>query len=168
MYYSEEYLRVLRLEHQQTKWGLSGVHYSQCVIDKCKEYSVNKILDYGSGQGLLKQNLEPTINVTNYDPGIENFSIFPEPHDIVVCFDVLEHIEYDYIDNVLKHISNLTNKLAMVTIAYNAAGRILNDGRNAHLIIENHDWWKAKLLNFFNIDQYQYNIFYIKPLKKSL
>lgn len=166
MFYSDEYLAVLQKEHKRSKWGVTGVLFSDHILEECIKTNVNKILDYGSGQGLLKEKLEPKITVTNYDPGIETFKTLPEPHDLVVCFDVLEHIEYDYIDDVLNHIRTLTLKNAMVTIATQPALRILNDGRNAHLIVENHDWWKIKLLKYFNIQEIRNNgIFYLEPLK---
>jgi hypothetical protein len=31
------------------------------------------------------------------------------------------------------------------------AKRILKDGRNAHLILEDASWWISKLCNYFNI-----------------
>jgi hypothetical protein len=70
----------------------------------------------------------------------------PKPSDILVCTDVLEHIEPTLLDNVLDHIERLTREVALLVISCRPANAVLPDGRNAHLIIETPDWWLEKLL----------------------
>ena len=72
------------------------------------------------------------------------------PAELVICTDVLEHIEPELIDNVLKHIESLTLKTAYLIIDTLPAQKNLPDGRNAHLIIENQDWWTNKIQTVTN------------------
>jgi 2-polyprenyl-3-methyl-5-hydroxy-6-metoxy-1,4-benzoquinol methylase len=69
----------------------------------------------------------------------------PKPCDLVVCTDVLEHVEEDKIDSVLDHIFRLSAKSTYLVISTKPAKTILPDGRNAHLIIRPLDWWMKKI-----------------------
>jgi S-adenosylmethionine:diacylglycerol 3-amino-3-carboxypropyl transferase len=69
----------------------------------------------------------------------------PEPHDIVVCTDVLEHIEPDCLDDVLADIRRCTKKAALLVVATRPAMKTLSDGRNAHLIQEDFKWWEPHI-----------------------
>jgi hypothetical protein len=64
---------------------------------------------------------------------------------MVACIDVLEHIEPELLDNVLDHLQSLTELVVMLTIDSGPAGKVLSDGRNAHLIQEPMAWWLPKL-----------------------
>lgn len=166
MFISEEYQRVLVREHQIGNWGMVGILNKDLIISKCNELKITKILDYGCGQGLLKKGLEPNIFVTNYDPGIPEWSILPEVHELVVCFDVLEHVEEQYVSNVLDHISTLTRQLTLITVSTTKAKRILNNGQNAHITIKSIEWWEEKFLEHFNIiDTMSGNLYILKPKK---
>ena len=87
-----------------------------------------------------------------YDPAVESKRGLPDPQDIVVCTDVLEHIEPELLDNVLGHMRDCMLKCGYFVISTIAAVSILGDGRNAHLIIEDKDWWKAKLEEYFSVE----------------
>ena len=56
-----------------------------------------------------------------------------------------EHIEPEYIDNVLSHILSLSNNYIWLRIDTKPARKILPDGRNAHLIQESPEWWTNKI-----------------------
>ena len=47
--------------------------------------------------------------------------------------------------------SRLTKKVAFLVIACRPANRHLDDGRNAHLIVEPPDWWLKKIGGTFEI-----------------
>jgi 2-polyprenyl-3-methyl-5-hydroxy-6-metoxy-1,4-benzoquinol methylase len=72
--------------------------------------------------------------------------VLPKPSDVVVCTDVLEHIEPEKLDAVLDHILRLTGYFAHLVISTRPANAVLPDGRNAHLIVETPDWWLEKIL----------------------
>ncbi len=69
----------------------------------------------------------------------------PKPCDLIVCSDVLEHVEPDKIDAVLSHIFQISGMGAYVVIATRPANAILPDGRNAHLIVKPSAWWIDKI-----------------------
>ena len=75
---------------------------------------------------------------------------------MVVCTDVLEHIEPELLDNVLSHMSKCMLKCGYLVISNVEALTILDDGRNAHLIIEDKEWWKTKLSEYFSVESMQW------------
>lgn len=70
---------------------------------------------------------------------------------MVVCTDVLEHIEPEYLEAVLDDIQRLSKKAAVVVVATREAMKSLPDGRNTHLIVEPYTWWLPKLTDRFNM-----------------
>jgi hypothetical protein len=79
--------------------------------------------------------------VQEYDPGIDGKEGMPKPCDLVVCTDVLEHVEPDKLEAVEDHLFRICGMGALLVIATRAANAILPDGRNAHLIVQPPAWW---------------------------
>ena len=149
---SEYYKRQNRLLHESgEKYGQRGVRHLNKVVQLKRQYECETILDYGCGSGTLGNKLD---GVQNYDPGVPEFDIVPEPADLVVCTDVLEHIEPDLLDNVLKHLHILTNKCAFFSIAtrYDSS-KLLPDGTNPHKIVQPVAWWAKILTDYFTVEQ---------------
>lgn len=146
---SPEYKQLLQQEHDKGKWGVTA----QALIEDIKEvmarYKAKEVLDYGCGAGGFKLALnDSSIKVHEYDPGIKGKEQAPSPNDFVICIDVLEHIEPDKLKDVLKDLRRVTKGVGYFTISTIPAKRILSDGRNAHLIVEDYDWWMSKLKDF--------------------
>jgi 2-polyprenyl-3-methyl-5-hydroxy-6-metoxy-1,4-benzoquinol methylase len=80
-------------------------------------------------------------NVHNYDPAIPDFAATPPRCDLVVCTDVLEHVEPDCIVGVLKDLDRVTGKVIFTSTALNPAMKLLPDGRNAHILLRPAHWW---------------------------
>ena len=119
-----------------------------------KLFGYNSILDYGCGKGLildaLKEKLLPLgMNLQGYDPCIKKFSEPPLPADIVLCTDVLEHVEPEKTEEVLKHINRLTINVCYLIIDLLPAAKTLADGRNAHINLQTNGWWLNSLSNIF-------------------
>ena len=140
MLISESYKKELEELHRINEdWG-TGPKIN--IIQICHWMYMNKVkrvLDYGCGKGLL--GLFLPIDVFNYDPAIPEWSADPNPEDYLLCTDVLEHIEPDCIEDVIKHLVSKFRKKAFVTIALQEARITLPSGRNAHLIIKPREWW---------------------------
>lgn len=150
---SNEYLEQQKQLHKEDKnYGTVAKNYANHVLMMSKQFQTKDILDYGCGKGCLQQNI-PFL-MKQYDPAIIGHSILPECADIVCCLDVLEHIEPDKLDNVLKHIDTLTKRVAFFIVDGNESKNKLPDGRNTHLIIENGIWWFNKLSEYFKINTY--------------
>lgn len=150
--YTDQYLNLNKQLHQQNpNYGISGSRYSGEVLKLVDQYKTDDILDYGCGKGTLAKSLQMAIK--EYDPAIEGKNANPAPADIVVCTDVLEHIEPDYIDWVIRDLGRCTKKVAFIVIHTGPAQKTLPDGRNTHLIQENKAWWWKKLNQAFDIDE---------------
>ena len=147
---TDEYKRLnSELHESNSTYGTSGWKWAPHVEKLSKEYQTQNILDYGCGKRTLQQNL--SFDIDHYDPAIPEFSERPVQHDIVVCTDVLEHIEPDCLNDVLTDLHDLAKKVVFLTVATRPACKTLADGRNAHLIVENSDWWIDKLKEKFKI-----------------
>jgi 2-polyprenyl-3-methyl-5-hydroxy-6-metoxy-1,4-benzoquinol methylase len=148
MLISESYREQNRELHNNPNYGTSSAKWVNEVRGIAQTYAAQSILDYGCGKGLLKQSLP---NIAEYDPAIEGKDEPPAPADLVVCTDVLEHIEPELLDAVLDDLKRLTKRVGFFTIATRPAKKVLSDGRNAHLIQESHKWWLPKLTERFTL-----------------
>ena len=160
--------RALNAELHRTKftYGSSGHLWARDVETFASEIGAKRILDYGCGKATLSKALAD-FDVRNYDPCIPEYATPPSPAELVVCTDVLEHIEPDKLDAVLNDIIRLSSKGAFLVAATRPAKKILPDGRNAHLIIESHDWWIDKITSIMpvsmgiNDQRHKVSIFYV-------
>lgn len=156
MLISEEY-KALQVKAHQDKpdWGRASVANAGNIAEFCRVYGAKELLDYGCGKQRLRDALVPyNIKVTGYDPGIPGLDSPPEPHDFVACIDVLEHIEPEFINNVLNDLRRVTKKAGIFTISTVPASTILADGTNAHRIIEGPGWWLKRLCKLFSVHMF--------------
>lgn len=148
-----EYQNLCSELHSKTRWGADGHQWAPQVINLAKKTGATSILDYGCGKGTLKMNLSGyqeddylVHTIHEYDPAIPEKKRLPdEKVDIVVCTDVLEHVEEDKLETVIDHIGLLAKKAIYLRIDLRMARTILPDGRNAHLIVKPAIWWLDKL-----------------------
>ena len=156
MLVTPEYKEILEKEHKRDRaWGSTGASKAGKIVRLASAKGIKSILDYGCGKGALKAHMSqqhPEYIISEYDPGIPGKDTPPEPTDMVVCVDVLEHIEHECVDAVIDDLKRLTVKLLMVDICSHPAGKILLDGRNAHLIQEHGDWWVEKFSKYFDFE----------------
>ena len=154
---TEEYRDILKKTHAEGKWGNTGAQggFFRNILFLANRFKAKEILDYGAGWGGVKIRMakeRPDIAVYNYDPVTSPIDL-PKKSDLVYSSDVLEHIEPDCLEAVLEDIARLTIFRGYLSIATEPAHRILTDGRNAHLIVEEPEWWAKKLKNHFNLVQ---------------
>ncbi|MBM5785817.1 MAG: class I SAM-dependent methyltransferase [Cyanobacteria bacterium K_DeepCast_35m_m1_288] len=112
------------------------------------------VLDYGTGKGklvhYLREKLPPVMQVDGYDPAVNTWMHKPgQPVDILTCLDVLEHIEMESIDAVLKDIKSLTRGFCFLIIDLQPAAKKLADGRNAHILLAPPEWWVGRISQLF-------------------
>ena len=116
---------------------------------------LKSVLDYGCG----KAELHATHSLAEmwrldvldkYDPGVVELCEPPsDTYDLVFCIDVMEHIEPDDVDEVLRHIHSLTKKVAFFSISTRPASKTLPDGTNAHKTVKSEKWWRVRLNEIF-------------------
>lgn len=125
-------------------YGTRGDRWASTVLGVATERDCWSVLDYGCGQGSLGRALRGSrVVVREYDPGVATKTTLPSFADLVVAIDVLEHIEPSCLGAVLRHIRMLARKAVFVVISTRPSRSVLPDGRNAHLIIETDEWWRA-------------------------
>lgn len=134
------------LHLKKPTYGASGHGWAEYI----KTLGYTDILDFGCGKGTLGKALG--FPIKEYDPAIPGKNTAPEPADLVVCTDVLEHVEPEYLENLLSALHYVTKKKAFFVIATRPANKTLKDGRNAHLIVEPAAWWKRRIGRYFKID----------------
>ena len=172
---SEGYKAQQEHLHETTEYGTAAEGFGPLISQIVERLGVSHLLDYGCGRRMsLLRTLKAKAKLTyqGYDPcsGVEELASAPVPAQLVCCIDVLEHIEPEYLDNVLDHLASLTEIVAFLSIHTGPASKILQDGRNAHLTQKEMDWWLPKLWSRWDIQTVQkthehgfYVIAYSKP-----
>lgn len=141
-----------RLHEERVEYGIGGGKHAVAVAKLCQSFHTTSVLDYGCGKSQLAKALP--FPIWEYDPGVPGKAESPRPADIVVCTDVLEHIEPEYLNGVLADLQRVTRKLAYLVIHTGPSSKSLADGRNAHLIQRDAGWWKERLGKFFKLREF--------------
>lgn len=132
----------VRLHAQPQGYGGKGKKWAATVRALAAARDCTSVLDYGCGQGSLAVALEGSgLSCREYDPAIPGKDGPPSFADLVVCTDVLEHVEREYLPTVLAHLRGLARKVVLLVVALDLSNKTLTDGRNAHLILESAEWW---------------------------
>lgn len=158
--------------HNTTEYGTASIGYAPLIGQIIDKLSIDHLLDYGSGSrcNLYKTMFSPNnmyrpklehiqpghkFKYQAYDPCVPELAGRPIPAQMVSCIDVLEHIEPDCLDAVLDDLVSLTEAVLFCSIHTGPARKVLQDGRNAHLIQEPMPWWLPKLWERFDIHTVQ-------------
>ncbi len=148
---SPEYVAEQRRLHAAPKgYGGRGDKWAKAVIELATRFQAETILDYGCGQGTLGVAVQAKSGriVMDYDPARPGLDVLPAPADLVVCTDVLEHIEPDRLAAVLTHLRELTRIALFAVVATRPASKFLSDGRNAHLLLHDAKWWTRAITKY--------------------
>lgn len=155
MMYSPEYAAIQTQFHlDRPDYGMSGMRYTDHITQIAQKMNTRDILDYGCGKATLQKSLP--FPIQNFDPFMPEYAKRPIPADLVACTDVMEHIELEYVTEVLQDIFALSKQAVFFQIATGPAKKFLPDGRNAHLIQESGNFWLRLLIGAnFAIRQFQ-------------
>ena len=151
---SEQYAKENANQHAKGDgYGERGYKHLEDILHVVRREGCKTALDYGCGKASLARRAKRVCEVAfaNYDPAIEEYAGAPSPADLVVCTDVLEHVEPLCLNDVMAHLQELTQVAAYLQIATRPALRVLSDGRNAHLLIRDAYFWLDTLRRFFDI-----------------
>lgn len=147
---SKEYIHLNnKLHRDNPSYGMGGAKHSDTVLKLSKELKTTSILDYGAGKGMLAKSLP--FPIWQYDPAIPEIAASPQPADIVICSDVLEHIEQDKLQFVLDDLKRCTKQVGYFVISTRQAIKTYANGKNTHNIVQGKDWWNKKLSKYFDI-----------------
>ena len=163
MLISEKYRSLQKSLHQthDSYGSIHKTHAPAIIAQLMNQHRIEELLDYGAGKLRLMKALHDGRMVDHpfkyrpYEPADARYSDSPEPAQLVVCHDVLEHIEPDCLDDVLDDIRRCTEWLFYFSIHCGPAGKVLADGRNAHLIQEPPEWWIPHLIRRWDVQLIQ-------------
>lgn len=143
---SDGYRRLnTRLHRRSRGYGAKGARWADAVLDIADRFACADVLDYGCGKQSLSRAIGGGLVCRDYDPAVPKVSKPPKPADLVVCTDVMEHVEAECIDAVLDHIAGLARKAVFFVISLERGGRKLPDGRYAHVSVYPAEWWIERL-----------------------
>jgi hypothetical protein len=148
------YMALNAEQHQLSNgYGERGYKHLDDVLHVLRREDCHSVLDYGCGKATLSKHARRVCEVpfANYDPAIPEFAGAPNGADLVVCTDVLEHVEPACIVSVLDHIASLAEKAVYLQIATRPAKRTLSNGQNAHILQRDPYWWWNILAPRFDI-----------------
>ncbi len=123
--------------------------YREPVKDILSHFKCRTALDYGAGGGHWDQVDVPEGGSLKSYLGLETVNRF-EPargvdgkikSDVVICFDVLEHIFLADVPYVVDELFRLANQLIIVNVACYSAAAMLPNGENAHISVRPAGWW---------------------------
>jgi hypothetical protein len=151
---SKDYLAMQQELHKNPNYGVASLSYAPVVLGLMQQTGARSLSDYGAGKCNLHKALQEKgfkgYEYFPYDPVFPEYGE-PKPADVVACIDVLEHIEPDYLDKVLADLQSITRKYGFFSVHTGPAGKVLPDGRNAHIIQQPTSWWLPKLCERFEI-----------------
>lgn len=139
---SQAYQDKITKYHKTRLWG--GAVEGKAFDIECtaKNNNCKSILDFGCGFGLLKQKIGHKFDVTEYDAGIEGKNKLPVgKFDMVVCCDVMEHVEPEFVDQTIDWIYYYSTKIIYVSICCAPSLETFDDGSNLHLTVKPPSFW---------------------------
>jgi len=154
---SDEYRAKIESVTQKMPWGGDVVGSVPRIYKYASEHNCKSILDYGSGKSDFLKTMERDhpdhgFQINQYEPARPELAGDPIASDMVICVDVLEHIEPDKLDNVLDHIASKTNKIFYFKVCLVDSFNSFEDGTNLHLIVEPKEFWLDKLSKYYTIE----------------
>jgi hypothetical protein len=105
------------------------------------------IIDYGCGaaRGVSRYSKYP---VADYDPGVAGCVAIPEPADLVVSMHMLEHVEPQYVWDVIEHMKSLAKIALLLAVSCEESTKVLPDGSPWHSFVQPAHWWNNHLHDF--------------------
>jgi len=150
MYDQEDYGK----EYWKGKSKLEPKHYF-LVSDWIKWFMPKTVLDYGCGMGqYVKAFRDMGVKAWGFElskfarENSEHSDLYSkvvpkEGVNLVICMDVLEHIEEDKVTNILKEIKAVTNDFAVFSICFKEDPNF--DLDKTHKTKKTREWWEYQI-----------------------
>jgi len=144
--YREYYKRLPSIDERPSRWQ----PYLESLMES---FDAQTLLDYGCGGYPRLQEHMKHHAVTSYDPALPGHDYLPlNPFDLVVCIDVLEHVEPSTLDDVIDYLKHVTGKALLISVSTSPSTKLLPDGSPWHCHVQPKEYWDKKLHHFGIID----------------
>jgi len=153
--------RYTEIHRQNPAFGSSGI---ECPVRRAFLVElarlqglgvVTSFFEYGCGKGKLIEAIRqrfPGSRVEGYDTAVPKYKSYPnERFDVVLCLDVLEHIEPSDISDCLSRLRKSTAKICLLLIDHQLATQWLSKHENSHVNLAPPDWWLMKVREHFPV-----------------
>ena len=117
-----------------------------------QKFNIKTVLDYGSGKGNWNKEIDGQENLKDFLKLDEIIQFEPSLNkndkkrcDCSICFDVLEHIFISDIPYVIHDVFSYSKKLVVINVACYEASALLPNGENAHITVNEPEWWYEKI-----------------------
>src|SRR5690606_27925151 len=109
-----EYLALNAELHRRVRtYGTGGHKWAPHVRRIVAATGAKSVLDYGCGKGTLRRALRG-VKVHEYDPAVPGKETLPRSAGVVVCTDVMEHVEPECTEAVIAHLCGLATRAVFV------------------------------------------------------
>ena len=145
----------------QTRRQLEQKHLLDAYIWR-DYFKPNKVLMVGDGMGHRTYALN-LIGVNTQGTDISEYAVRTNPYgfkedrlkvedvlkldekdfDLVVAYDILEHIKYEDLSKALSNLRNATNKYLLISVPMIGDPNLEADP--THIIKESREWWESKI-----------------------
>ena len=152
MLISEKYKKLNIELHQSNEiFGNGGDKWLFKIQQLAGRTNSKSILDYGCGKGELIHVLKKQgFEVQGYDPAVEEWGNYPICKvDMVVCCDVLEHVEEEFVVATLDKLKELSRKAFFAVIALRPSNKVFSNGDNTHITLLSAEEWMERLFKRF-------------------
>ena len=129
------------------------IKFKEHIKKIVSHFNCKTALDYGSGGSDLNiEEIEEGLTFRDY-VGLEKIYQF-EParnikskgkFDLVLSFDVLEHIFIADLPWVINDIFSKANKCVLINVACYESAALLPNGENAHITLRHPLWWLGQI-----------------------
>ena len=129
------------------------IKFKEHIKTIINHFNCKNALDYGSGGSDLNiEEIEEGLTFRDY-VGLEKIYQF-EParnikskgkFDLVLSFDVLEHIFIADLPWVINDIFSKANKCVLINVACYESAALLPNGENAHITLRHPLWWLGQI-----------------------
>lgn len=125
--YSTEWLR--RHHETHAKHAVFGTHRHPYLLETLRRLAAAvatvggeppSLLDYGCGKGVFMREMAGTKlfrYLRGYDPAVDRFKARPaQLYDIVVCLDVLDQLEDEFVEPAVSDVAQFTGHIAVFDV----------------------------------------------------
>ncbi len=160
--YFENGIVTKKSNYHDYSWNRLGKYFQRTARHIVDKFSPSRVLDVGCAKGfLIKALVDLDVDAFGIDPSgyalseahpdikgrlfqrVAQDILYPDySFDVVICFDVLEHVPETDIPQVLSEMLRVSNEWLVIRVV---TKQLPDDVDSSHETIRNKDWWIEKI-----------------------